>query len=59
MPPPPGQPPGGYGTEKTHVSNRKTHKIGELCSVTLCYIHSNTTGCTEKSYAIINLLVTE
>ena len=47
-PGPPGPPPGGYGTEKTHVSNRKTDKIGELFSVTLCYIHSNTIGCTKK-----------
>ena len=54
-----GAPPGGYGTEKTHVSNRKTDKIGELFSATLCYIHSKTTGYTEKRYPIINLLVTE
>ena len=47
----------GYGTEKTHVSNRKTDKIGELFSVTLCYIHSNITGCTGKRYPIISLLV--
>ena len=38
----------GYGTEKTHVSNRKTDKIDELFSMTFCYIHSKTTVCTEK-----------